>query len=150
MNQEEFEQIVSDNKIRPKRLAHFLWAFFIGGLMGLLAHLFYYLAYVTFKFKKEDAMLISTLGIILLTTLLTITGLYKKIAKKAGAGLFIPTSGFANSVISSAVESRFEGPVFGVGSRMFYLAGSVITYGILGAFFYAVIRLLLTLVGVPL
>ncbi len=150
MNQEEFEVIVNNNKVKPKRFKHFLLAFLFGGTVGLLAHLFYYLAYEVLSIDKEDAKIISTLIIILLTTILTISGVYRKLAKKAGAGLFIPTTGFANSVISSAVESRFEGPIFGVGSRMFYLAGSVITYGIVGAFFYALIRLLLSYVGVAL
>ena len=118
--------------------------------MGLISQTLYFISYKYLKLSLEDSSLISTLIIILVTSILTGTGIYKKIAEKSGAGLFIPTSGFANSVVSSSIESKFEGPVFGIGSRMFYLAGSVITYAIVGAFFYALIRFALSFVGVAL
>ena len=68
---------------------------------------------------------------------------YDKAAQKCGAGLFIPISGFANCLTSCAIEGRTEGPIFGIGSNMFKLAGSVLTYGIAAAFVFGTIRYLL-------
>ena len=73
---------------------------------------------------------------------------YKKLASKLGAGIFLPTTGFANAMISSSIEARFEGPIFGFGSKVFNLAGSVIAYGVISAFFYGLICYFLSLLGV--
>ncbi len=150
MKKSEYEQIVLKNKIKPKKTKNLFFAFFSGGIMGIIAQLFYFIGQKYLFLSPKDAGLFSTLVIIIITTLLTGLGIYKKIAAKCGAGLFIPTSGFANSVISSSIESKFEGPIFGIGSRMFYLAGSVITYSIVASFFYALIRLILSSFGVSL
>lgn len=150
MNKNQYEEIVKKNQIKTNKFKKIIIAFCVGGIMGLISQTLYFISYKYLKLSLEDSSLISTLIIILVTSILTGTGIYKKIAEKSGAGLFIPTSGFANSVVSSSIESKFEGPVFGIGSRMFYLAGSVITYAIVGAFFYALIRFALSFVGVAL
>lgn len=150
MNKNQYEEIVNKNKIKSNKFKKILIAFFVGGLMGVITQTLFYLGNKLLDLSIEDASLFATLIIIVLTTFLTGIGVYKKIGAKAGAGLFIPTSGFANSVVSSSIESKFEGPIFGIGSRMFYLAGSVITYAITGAFFYALIRLVLSIFGVAL
>lgn len=150
MNKVEYQKIVKQHEVKPKRLKNALMALLIGGIIGVLANFFYEISWRYIGLEKELAGMVSTLGIIFITAVLTCTSLYNKIARVAGAGLFIPTSGFANSVVSSAIDAKFEGPVYGIGSRMFYLAGSVITYGFVSAFIYGVIRLLLNLCGVPL
>lgn len=150
MNKVEYQQIVQKHQVKNNRLKNAICAFIIGGIIGILANFFYDISLMWIGLPKEEAGIVSTLGIIFITAVLTSTSLYNKIAHIAGAGLFIPTSGFANSVVSSAIDSKFEGPVYGIGSRMFYLAGSVITYGFVSAFIYGVIRLLLNLCGVPL
>ena len=61
-------------------------------------------------------------------------GLYPKLAKHAGAGTLVPITGFANAVASSAIESRTEGYVMGVGAKLFTIAGPVIVYGITASF----------------
>ena len=78
--------------------------------------------------------------IILITCILTGVGVYDKIAKYLGAGIFIPITGFANSMCSSALESKTEGLIFGIGSNMFKLAGSVITYGVVSAYLVSLVR----------
>ena len=150
MNKAEYQKIVKKHEVKNNRVKNALMAFLVGGLVGILANFFYDISLNWIGLEKTDAGILSTLGIIFITTVLTATSLYNKVARVAGAGLFIPTSGFANSVVSSSIDAKFEGPVYGVGSRMFYLAGSVITYGFVSAFLYALIRLLLSLVGVPL
>lgn len=150
MNKNQYEEIVNKNKIKSNKVKKIIISFFVGGLMGVITQTLFYLGNKLLNLSIEDASLFATLIIIVLTTFLTGIGVYKKIGAKAGAGLFIPTSGFANSVVSSSIESKFEGPIFGIGSRMFYLAGSVITYAITGAFFYALIRLALSFLGIAL
>ena len=103
-------------------------AFISGGIMGLIGQTLLQV-YGTLGFEKEAA--------------LTGIGVYDTIAQKCGAGLFIPISGFANSLTSSAMEGRSEGPIYGIGSNMFKLAGSVITYGIVSAFLFGSIRFLM-------
>jgi stage V sporulation protein AC len=72
---------------------------------------------------------------IFIGALLTGIGVFDKIAKYAGAGLSVPVTGFSNSIVSSALEFKREGLVLGVGSKMFILAGSIITFGVVTAFF---------------
>ena len=66
-------------------------------------------------------------------------GVYDKVAKHAGAGLFVPITGFSNALTSSALECKHEGLIYGIGSNMFKLAGSVITYGIVSAILLSLI-----------
>ena len=81
--------------------------------------------------------------IIIITSITTGLGWYDKLAQYCGAGLFIPISGFSNALTSSALEGKSEGLIYGIGSRMFALAGSVLTYGIVSAALFAFIRYLL-------
>ncbi|MGQ5710847.1 SpoVA/SpoVAEb family sporulation membrane protein [Desulforudis sp. DRI-14] len=76
---------------------------------------------------------------IFIGALLTGLGLFNKIIRYAGAGLAVPVTGFANSVVASALEFKREGLIFGVGSKMFMLAGSVITFGVATAFLVGLI-----------
>ena len=69
------------------------------------------------------------------------------IAKNAGAGTFIPITGFANSMASSALDSKSEGLILGIGANMFKLGGTVLTYGIVSAALLGVIRYVFTLFG---
>ena len=78
--------------------------------------------------------------IVFAAALLTGLGIYDKLAQICGAGLFIPISGFANSLTACAMEGRSEGPIYGIGSTMFKLAGSVLTYGIVAAYTLGIVR----------
>ena len=79
------------------------------------------------------------LVLILLSVILTGLGLYSKLAKYAGAGTLVPITGFANSVASPAIEFQKEGQVFGVGCRIFSIAGPVVLYGILSSWILGII-----------
>ena len=88
-----------------------------------MASLFLYLG-----IDEKSAYLLVTLFFILLSSLLTSLGVFDVIAKRAGAGTFLPVTGFANSVTSAAIDSRSEGLILGVGSKIFAVAGPVILY----------------------
>jgi SpoVA protein. len=81
--------------------------------------------------------------IIFISCVLTGLGIFDKIAKHAGAGSFIPITGFANAMTSAALESKTEGIVLGIASNMFKLGGAVITFGIVAAYVMGVIRYVL-------
>lgn len=124
------------------KLRNALFAFFSGGTLGAITQVYMTACMYFFDLNKESAVAISIVSVILLTSLLTGLGVYDKIAQYCGAGLFIPISGFANSLTSCAMEGRFEGPIHGIGSNMFKLAGSVLTYGIASAFVFGTLRYL--------
>ena len=115
-----------------------LWAFFVGGGICLLGEVLrqWYLA------KGLEAELAGTLTsctLVALSALLTTLGLYQKLAAKAGAGSLVPITGFANAVVSAAIEFKTEGRVLGTGAKMFTIAGPVIVYGTLAAVVYGVV-----------
>ena len=84
--------------------------------------------------------------VVFATALLTGLGIYDKLAQKCGASLnFIPISGFANSLTSCAMEGRSEESIYGIGSTMFKLAGSVLTYGIAAAYTLGLLRWVVSL-----
>ena len=113
-------------------------AFWIGGLICLLGQFLLYFFH-NMGFKKETAGYYEMLVLILLSVILTGLGLYSKLAKYAGAGTLVPITGFANSVASPAIEFQKEGQVFGVGCRIFSIAGPVVLYGILSSWILGII-----------
>ena len=81
--------------------------------------------------------------VMLIAALMSGLGRYDGLAQKCGAGMFIPICGFANSLASSALEGKSEGLVYGIGSGMFRMAGTVLTYGVVSAVIFGAIRYLL-------
>ena len=78
--------------------------------------------------------------IILIAAILTGLCVYDKLGQKFGAGMFIPITGFANALTSCALEGKTEGLIYGIGTNMFKLAGSVLTYGISTAYLLGIVR----------
>ena len=90
----------------------------------------FYDLYTRLGFAKEIVSGYTTLTLILISVLLTCLNLVNPITKFAGAGYLVPITGFANSVASCALEFKSEGEVFGIGCKIFTIAGPVILYGI--------------------
>ena len=89
--------------------------------------------------SEDDSRLISMVIVIGITALLTALGVFDKIAKHAGAGTMVPITGFANSVVSPALEFKAEGRISGTAAQMFSIAGPVIVFGCSSAALYGVI-----------
>ena len=106
-----------------------LWAFLVGGAICTFGQ-FVTDSLLGFGIGEKDALGYTSLILILISAVTTGLGWYAKLAKYAGAGAVVPITGFANSVASSAIEFKKEGWVFGVGCRIFQIAGPVILYGI--------------------
>ncbi len=91
------------------------------------------------KFSEDDAKTLTSVSLVFLGVLLTVLGLYERIAKVAGAGTLVPITGFANAVSSPAIEFKSEGFILGVGAKMFTIAGPVIVYGVTASVIYGLI-----------
>ena len=106
-----------------------LWAFGVGGGICLLGEVLRQ-SYLAMGVEDDLAGTLTSCSLIVLSAVLTTLGWYQKLAAKAGAGSLVPITGFANSVAAAAIEYRSEGHVFGIGCKIFTIAGPVILYGI--------------------
>lgn len=147
MDRKEYDQLAEELKPTGHKVKNAWNAFLYGGVLGAIAQgvLAFYMNVYNCSQKEATPMMIITL--VFIACLLTGLGLYDNIAKNAGAGTFIPITGFANSMASSALDSQSEGLVLGIGANMFKLGGTVLTYGIVSAALLGVIRYVFTLFG---
>ena len=148
MNEQRYQTI--EQQISPKApLAHnLLKAFLVGGTICAIGQAVTYFYIIFFDFTEQTAGNPTVATMIFFAMLLTGFGLYRKLGQFAGAGSAVPVTGFGNAVISAAIEHKSEGLVLGVGSNMFKLAGSVILFGVVSAFFVALVKLILVTIGV--
>lgn len=146
-NKQRFKDIVDKTKDSKDKLGSALTAFFSGGIVALIGQIFFDLYNKILNINDSDSISLMLVTIIFITAVLTGLGLFDKISQKTGAGTFIPISGFSNALTSSALESKSEGLIYGIGSNMFKLAGSVITYGIVSAYILGILRYLVLVIG---
>lgn len=114
---------------RPNYFSNTLRAFLVGGLICTLA-LWFQNRMVMMGIGEKEAGILTTITLIAVAQLLTGFGVFDVIAKYAGAGVIVPITGFANSMVASAIEYKKEGPILGVGAKMFSVAGPVLVAGI--------------------
>jgi len=107
-------------------------AFLVGGSICALGQIVQNIL-LRIGLVREDASLVTASLLIVAATLLTAVGLYNKLGKHAGAGSFVPITGFANAIAAPAIEHKKEGLVLGVGAKMFVIAGPVIVYGLVSS-----------------
>ena len=139
-NQQQTEKKQYEKYVKKMTPSHNLYvnmirAFFTGGLICTLGQLILRTAAA----DKESAGIWCSLILIFLSVLLTGLNIYPKIGKFGGAGSLVPITGFANSVAASAIEFRAEGQVFGIGCKIFNIAGPVILYGILSSWILGIV-----------
>jgi len=114
-------------------------AFIIGGLICSLGQFLYDLYLKKFDLVESNVKILVPVTLIFLTAVLTGIGIFDNIAKHAGAGTLVPITGFANSVVSPAIDNKAEGMVLGLGAKIFIIAGPVILYGALASILYGVV-----------
>ena len=124
---------------RSPILKNCLFAFLVGGTICTLGQILRDVFQNVCSFDEETAGTLTSGSLILIAVVLTALGTFDKIAKHAGAGTLVPITGFANAVVSPAIDSRAEGLVLGVGAKIFTVAGPVLLYGTLAGFVYGVI-----------
>ena len=113
-------------------------AFVIGGLICAFAEILNQW-FTIYGMKKEDSRALAMILIIVITAVLTAVGVFDNIARHAGAGTMVPISGFANSMVSPALEFKAEGKITGTAAQMFSIAGPVVVFGCSAATVYGII-----------
>lgn len=129
----------------PSRIGQgILRAYWVGGVICMLGQAAVDVGTKLLKMTTQDGYCLAAIVLVFLTALLTGLGVFDKIGQYAGAGSFVPITGFANAVVSPALEFRREGMVLGLGAKLFTIAGPVLVYGIassvLVGLIYAVIH----------
>lgn len=135
----EFEKYVKEVTPTHNLGSQMLKAFLVGGAICTLGQFILNYAVDTVGLDKQSAGNWCSLILVLLSVLLTGFNIYPKITKWGGAGALVPITGFANSVAAPAIEFKKEGQVFGVGCKIFTIAGPVILYGIFSSWLLGLI-----------
>ena len=143
MDKKKYQKIVDKHKATESRGLNLLIAFVVGGIVGALGQFLieFYSYYLNISTKDASVFMIVTL--IFFATLFTALGFFDKCVTFAKCGLIIPITGFAHSMASAGIEYKKDGPIYGLGSNLFKLSGSVILYGIVSAWAFGLIRYLL-------
>lgn len=143
MNKDEYQKLVKKYEPHEDKLHNTIYAFLIGGTVGFLVEGLIVVLMNIYNLSRVVASTWTCLIVILAASLFTALGFFDNWMTKAKAGLLLPTTGFAHSVQSSALDYKKEGLITGLGSNFFKLAGSVILYGILSAFIFVVVKVII-------
>ena len=140
ITKDNYKSYVFEKMPKSSHWKNMLWAFLIGGVICVIGQAF--IEMYSLWFNAQDSSVLASGTLVLIAALLTGFGVYDNIGRFAGAGSTIPITGFSNAVVSPALEFRAEGYIYGVGAKMFLVAGPVIVNGVT----ISVIVALLTLV----
>ena len=130
--QQDYQNFVKQKRPKPPYIKNIIFAFLVGGTICVIGQLILNF-FISQGMTPKQAGAPTSIVMIFLGAFLTGIGIYDKIGKYAGAGSIVPITGFANSIVSPAMEFKREGYVFGVAAKMFVVAGPVLVYGISSA-----------------
>ena len=139
ITKDQYNKIVKENQPPRKKFFNFIKAYLIGGIICLIGQGFWNL-YIMMDFSQSDAGTLSTITMIFLGGLLTGIGIYDELGQLGGAGTLVPVTGFANAIVSPALEYKQDDLILGLGSKMFSVAGPVLVYGIVSAFIIGILK----------
>ena len=142
----KYEAIANRHKPKERRIYNAFISFVSGGLIGMLAEGIIEL-FCMFNYSRVQASTFMIVIFIFIGCFLTAIGVFDKLANKFRCGILIPITGFAHSMMSSALDYKREGPIYGLGSNIFKLTGSVLLYGIVAAWFFGTIRYIIGGIG---
>lgn len=137
MTKQEYAQWTQEESPRSKGPVNIFKAFLSGGVVCTIGQLL--LSLYERLGAGENAAIFASLSLVVLSAVLTGLNVYDNIAKHAGAGTLVPITGFANSMVSAAMEFKTEGYILGLGAKMFSIAGPVIVYGVSASAIYGII-----------
>ncbi len=143
MEKQEYAKLVKRRAARSPALKNCLAAFAVGGGICAFGQCLIAL-YTVLGLDPKTAGMLATVSLIFLSALLTGIGVFDRIARFAGAGTLVPVTGFANAVVSPAIDNKSEGLILGVGAKIFTVAGPVLLFGTLAGVLYGVIYFVLT------
>ena len=145
MTPKEYEKLASRLAPKSPMWKDCLGAFLVGGLICTLGQGLTTVYTKLCHIPKDDAGTLTAATLVLIAAILTGLGVFDRIAKFAGAGTLVPITGFANAVVSPAVDAKSEGFILGVGAKIFTVAGPVLLYGTLAGVVWGVIYWITTL-----
>ncbi len=143
MNQDEYKKLVDEITPKENKLKNAIVAFCIGGLIGFIGQVIVTILMTSFEMENVEAYTWLCIFIILFGSVCTALGFFDNLVTKAKAGLIVPTTGFAHSITSAALDYKKEGMITGLGANFFKLAGSVLLYGIIAAFFLSILGVMI-------
>ncbi len=142
MTNQDYGKLVNE-KSKPSPMGkNIIWAFLVGGAICAAGQCLISL-YQSYGLDKEQAGTAASVTLIFAAALFTGLGLFDKLAKRAGAGTLVPITGFANAMVSPALEFKSEGLVTGTAAKLFTVAGPVLVFGISASVIYGLILCLL-------
>lgn len=139
VSKKEYSKMAGDTSPASPIWKDMFMAFIFGGLICTLGQFLNQIYMTSFSLDKKAAGTWVSITLIALSSLLTALNWYGKIAKHAGAGTIVPITGFSNSITAPAIEFKSEGHVFGIGAKMFIMAGPVIVFGVISSMIYGLI-----------
>lgn len=143
MKSTRYNKVADRYKAEESRVKNFFVAFICGGVVGFIGEVLIEAFCKWFHMSRADSGTLMILLFIFITSSCTALGFFDKLVTKFRCGLIIPITGFAHSMTSSAMDYKREGLIYGIGSNMFKLAGTVIIYGVVSAWFFGLIRFLI-------
>ena len=144
---EKFRKYAEKISPNSKLIKDCLLAFIIGGVICSVGELILDTGKII-GIREENLKIFVPCSLIIISNILTATGIYHKLAKHAGAGTIVPITGFANAISSISIDSVSEGYVLGVGAKMFTIAGPVILYGVSSSVLYGIIYYIFTVLAI--
>lgn len=137
-NNEYYKSLIKKHSGKSPIFKNCFFSFIVGGTLCFLGQWFFFL-YSYLGIEEKTAYILVTVTFIFLSSLATSLGFFDKIARYGGAGTLLPVTGFSNSVTSSAIDSKSEGLILGVGKGIFTVAGPVILYSTVSGTIYGII-----------
>ncbi|MDR0446301.1 MAG: stage V sporulation protein AC [Oscillospiraceae bacterium] len=138
MTNKEYGELAKRRAPKSNSAGNGVKAFIIGGLICCAGQALYFL-YEHLGLDEETARALMSVTLVFLGSLLTALHIYDKLARHAGAGTLVPITGFANSIVSAAIEFKSEGLVTGTAAKMFIIAGPVLVFGVAASVLYGII-----------
>lgn len=143
MEKNKYKNVVQAHTPKENILYNGLIAFIIGGIMGMIGQGLIDLYSYFLHLSTSDAAILMIVTLVFVGCFLTCLGFFDKMVNFAKCGLIVPITGFAHAMMSAALEYRKEGFVTGLGASMFKLAGSVIIFGVVSAYLFGLLRLVI-------
>ncbi|NCA67605.1 MAG: SpoVA/SpoVAEb family sporulation membrane protein [Clostridia bacterium] len=134
LNKKEYEDLVKETVPKSREIKTLIWAFIVGGIICVIGQVVSDIIKLIFNGIDELSVAnVTSAVMIFFGVVLTGFGVYDKIGAHAGGGSIVPITGFANSVVSPAMEYNRDGVVFGIMSKMFVIAGPIIVSGVVAS-----------------
>ncbi len=143
MDKDKYQKLVKENTPKENKTNKAFKAFIGGGLLAFTGQIIISILEQSFGMTINDCYIWLCIITIFISSFLTALGFFDNYVTKWGCGLLIPTTGFAHSITSSALDAKKDGLVTGLGATFFKLAGSVLLYGIISGFFFAILGVII-------